>query len=87
MEIIYSDEAQKDIDYWKRSGNKVIQKKIQQLLKAIEESPFDGIGKPEMLKYSLTGMWSRRINQEHRIVYELMNDSQTIKIHALKGHY
>jgi len=49
MEIIYSDEAKQDIEYWKRSGNKIIQKKIQQLLTAIEESPFDGIGKPEQL--------------------------------------
>jgi len=87
MEIIYSDEAQKDIAYWKKSGNKIVQKKIQQMLKAIQESPFEGIGKPEMLKHNLTGLWSRRINQEHRIVYELMDDNATIKIHALKGHY
>jgi toxin YoeB len=44
MEIIYSEEAQKDIEYWKRSGNKTIQKKITQLLNAIEEAPFEGIG-------------------------------------------
>jgi toxin YoeB len=87
MEIIYSDEAQKDIAYWKKSGKKIVQKKIQQILKAIQENPFEGIGKPEMLKHNLTGLWSRRINQEHRIVYELMDDNATIKIHALKGHY
>ncbi|GAA3971607.1 Txe/YoeB family addiction module toxin [Mucilaginibacter dorajii] len=87
MEIIYSDEAQEDIAYWKKSGNKVIQKKIQQLLSAIEQSPFEGIGKPEMLRHNLTGLWSRRINQEHRLVYEILEDTQTIKIHALRGHY
>jgi toxin YoeB len=87
MEIIYSDEAQRDIEYWKKSGNKIIQKKIQQLLTSIEENPFDGIGKPEPLRHNLSGLWSRRINQEHRIVYQLLENEQTIKIHALRGHY
>ena len=87
MEIIYSDEAKKDIAYWKKSGNKIIQKKIQQLLDAIDENPFDGIGKPEPLRYNLSGLWSRRINSEHRIVYQLLNDKKTIKIFSLRGHY
>ena len=86
MEIIYSEEAQKDIDYWKKSGNKAIQKKIQKLLFAIEKDPFKGIGKPEALKHNLTGLWSRRINQEHRVVYQVL-DQETIKIYSLKGHY
>jgi toxin YoeB len=55
MEIIYSEEAQRDIEYWKKSGNKTIQKKIQQLLNVIKESPFEGIGKPEALRYNLSG--------------------------------
>ncbi len=87
MEIIYSEEAQRDIAYWKKSGNKPIQKKIQQLLASIEEQPFDGLGKPEQLKHKLSGLWSRRINQEHRLVYEVLEDTETIKIHALRGHY
>lgn len=87
MEIIYSEEAQFDIEYWKKSGNKIIQKKIQQLLRAIEENPFEGVGKPEALKYNLSGKWSRRINQEHRIIYELLENNQIVKIHSLKGHY
>lgn len=86
MEIIYSEEAQEDIVYWKRSGNKVVQKKIQELLSAIEKDPFKGIGKPEALKHNLTGLWSRRINQEHRLVYQVQ-DNETIKIYSLKGHY
>jgi len=49
VEIIYSDEAQRDIDYWKKSGNKIVQRKIQQLLNAIKETTHDGIGKPEPL--------------------------------------
>ena len=87
MEIIYSDEVKRDIEYWKKSGNKIIQNKIQQLVDAIEESPFEGIGKPEPLKYNLAGLWSRRINWEHRIIYKLLEDEQTIKIYSLKGHY
>ncbi|MES2428371.1 MAG: Txe/YoeB family addiction module toxin [Bacteroidota bacterium] len=86
MEIVYSEEAQKDIEYWKRSGNKVVQKKISQLLNAIEENPFEGIGKPEMLKHNLAGLWSRRINQEHRIIYKL-TERETIRIYSLRGHY
>ncbi len=86
MEIVYSEEAQKDIEYWKRSGNKVVQKKISQLLNAIEENPFEGIGKPEMLKHNLAGLWSRRINQEHRIIYKL-TARETIRIYSLRGHY
>jgi toxin YoeB len=87
MEIIYSDEALKDIEYWKKSGNKIVQRKIQQLLDAIEEDPFEGIGKPEPLRHNLSGLWSRRINHGHRIIYQLTENGQTIKIHSLKGHY
>jgi toxin YoeB len=50
MEIIYSEEAQKDIEYWRKSGDKSIQNKIQQLIYAIQDEPFAGIGKPEALK-------------------------------------
>ena len=64
-----------------------IQKKIQQLLHAIELDPYSGIGKPEPLKHNLSGLWSRRINHEHRIVYRLPEDSGTIKIYSLRGHY
>ncbi|MDB5090930.1 MAG: addiction module toxin, Txe/YoeB family [Mucilaginibacter sp.] len=71
----------------KKSGNKIIQKKIQQLLTSIEETPFDGIGKPEPLRYNLSGLWSRRINQEHRIIHQLQENKQIIKIYTLRGHY
>jgi len=87
MEIIYSEEAQRDIEYWRKSGDKSVQNKIQQLLYAIQEDPFTGIGKPEALKHNLAGLWSRRINREHRLIYQLLENKQTIKIYALKGHY
>lgn len=78
-----------DLKYWKKSGNKTIQKKIQDLILAIQESPFEGIGKPEQLKHNLTGLWSRRINQEHRIVYEIggRNEIVILNLLSLKGHY
>lgn len=85
MEIIYTNRAVDDISYWKKSGNKSIQSKITKLLKSINETPFEGIGKPELLKYELKGFWSRRINKEHRLIYKLNDDK--ITVYSLKGHY
>ena len=85
MEIAYTKKAKEDIAFWKNSGNKKIMAKISDLIIAISQTPFEGIGKPEPLKYNLTGCWSRRINNEHRLVYEVINNY--ILIHSLKGHY
>jgi len=63
MEIIYYDEALADIKFWKKSGNKIVQKKIEQLIVDILEHPYTGIGKPEPLKYDLSSLWPRRINE------------------------
>ena len=79
MEIRYSKKAEHDIKFWTKSGNKIILKKITELIKAIQLSPFEGIGKPEALKYDLYGYWSRRIDSEHRIIYEII-DENTIDI-------
>jgi toxin YoeB len=85
MEIIYNQKALDDLEFWKQSGNTKIQKKISELVEAIEINPFTGIGKPEALKFQLAGKWSRRINQEHRIIYKV-GDGE-IKIYSLKDHY
>ena len=85
MEIEYTKQAQKDLEYWKKSGNKLIQKKITDILKDIQKHPFEGIAKPEPLKHNLSGSWSRRINLEHRIVYEVIDN--VIYIESLRGHY
>jgi toxin YoeB len=89
MEIIFSNKAKKDLEFWTKSGNKSILKKISELLRAIEENPYEGIGKPEPLKYGLSGVWSRRINQEHRMVYEITEENtiEILDILSLKGHY
>ena len=89
MEVIYSPKAVEDLKYWKRSGNKVIQKKITSLIEAIQQNPYEGIGKPEPLKHNLSGAWSRRINHEHRLIYEIneRNELIILDILSLKGHY
>lgn len=81
----FSNQAIKDIDFYKKSGNKVILKKLYVLLNELSEHPLDGTGKPEQLKHQLTGFWSRRINTEHRIVYQVV-DSKVL-IHSVRGHY
>jgi toxin YoeB len=83
--INFSEQAQADIEFFKKSGNLSVLNKIFMFLEEITESPFTGTGKPEMLKYNLSGCWSRRINQEHRLIYEVINDE--ILIHSAKGHY
>ena len=85
MEIELTAKADKDLDYWKSTNNEKILKRIRELLVSMMNTPFQGIGKPEGLKYNLSGKWSRRIDKENRIVYEVEN--QLITIHSLKGHY
>jgi toxin YoeB len=84
MEFLFKDEAEADLEYWHRTDIKII-RKIESLLKSIQETPFSGIGKPEALKENLSGYWSRRINREHRILYKV--DKDIITIYSLRGHY
>jgi toxin YoeB len=85
MEIAFSETAEKDIGFWKKSGNIAIQKRISNLLKDIKEHPFSGIGKPEPLRYNLSGFWSRRITSEHRLVYRVENE--IIVVISCRFHY
>ena len=85
MEIIFLGQAEKDREYWKKSGNKAIMNKITALLKDIADHPYTGIGKPEPLKYELAGYWSRRINSEHRIVYSV--DEEVVRVYVLSIRY
>jgi toxin YoeB len=85
MEIEYTLQAKEDLAYWKKINNAIILKKIRKLLEVIIETPFEGIGKPEPLKHALTGCWSRRIDKEHRLVYEVTDELITVL--SMKGHY
>jgi len=87
MEVIYSVKAREDISYWKKSGNKAVQQKISALIDDILEHPYTGLGKPEALKYELSGSWSRRITQADRLVYSVDIENYRIEIETLRGHY
>jgi len=81
----FTDKAKEDIAFHKKAGNKAILKKLLIFLEELTEHPFTGTGKPEPLKHDLAGMWSRRITREHRLVYEVEED--TVFIHSAKDHY
>jgi toxin YoeB len=81
----FTDKANEDVDFHKKSGNQAILGKLFILLEELTQHPFSGTGKPEPLKHNLTGMWSRRINRLHRLIYEVEQD--TVVILSAKGHY
>ena len=85
VKIVYLPRAQADLQYWKKSGNKSIQQRIGKLIQSILDSPFEGIGKPEALKYDYTGWWSRRINEDHLLVYRV--EEGGIIIAQMRFHY
>ncbi len=89
MEIIFSTKAKEDLQFWKKSGNKGVQKKVTALLEDISQHPFSGIGKPEELKGNLSGLWSRRITKEDRLVYTIIYkvENDIISVLSLKKHY
>ena len=86
MDITFSPEAREDYKYWKQK-NPTIVKRIKRLLNDIIKHPYTGIGKPEKLKYELSGRWSRRINSGHRIIYTVREFENDIYILALRYHY
>jgi len=87
MELKFAPQAEEDREFWKKSGNLAVMKRISALLTDISAHPYTGIGKPEKLKYELTGKWSRRINDEHRIVYSVNESENIIDVLALRYHY
>lgn len=77
MKLIFSEQAWDDYLHWQKIDKKLLER-INVLIKDISRSPFEGIGKPEPLKNALSGYWSRRINDEHRIVYKFADGSMLI---------
>ena len=84
MKLIFAEKAWEDYLYWQKTDKKTL-KRINTLVKEIQREPFEGIGKPEPLKHALSGYWSRRINDEHRFVYKVHDDS--LFIAQLRHHY
>ena len=84
MNITFTDDSWQDYLYWQQTDKKIL-KKINTLIQDIKREPFDGLGKPEPLKYELSGCWSRRITDEHRLVYEV--SSYSILIISCRYHY
>ncbi len=84
MKLVFSENAWEDYLYWQKTDRKML-KRINLLIQDIKRSPFEGIGKPEPLKHALSGYWSRRIDDEHRIVYRQETDS--LLIAQLRYHY
>lgn len=84
MKLTFSSKAWDNYLYWIKT-DKAMVKRINVLIKDIKRNPFDGIGKPERLKHGLSGYWSRRINDEHRIVYKVVEDN--LLIAQLRYHY
>ncbi|SKA76754.1 toxin YoeB [Prosthecobacter debontii] len=84
MKLLFSSQAWEDYTYWQQVDKKIVQK-INGLLKDISRTPYSGIGKPEPLKHALSGFWSRRITDEHRLVYRVEGD--TIQVAQARYHY
>ncbi|QEY24222.1 Txe/YoeB family addiction module toxin [Neisseria animalis] len=84
MMLHFTDDAWEDYQYWLQT-DKAVLKRINTIIQDMQRNPFDGIGKPEPLRHSLSGYYSRRINQEHRIVYRA--DDSGIWLISLRFHY
>ncbi len=84
MKLTFSSKAWDNYLYWQKTDKAII-KRINALIKDIRRTPFEGIGKPEPLKHGLSGYWSRRINDEHRIVYKVADNQ--LYIAQLRYHY
>ncbi len=84
MRLTFADEAWEDYLYWQKQDRRMVER-INKLIKEVQREPFSGLGKPEPLKHALAGFWSRRITDEHRMVYRVDND--TLQIAQLRLHY
>ena len=84
MKLIFADAAWEDYLYW-QTQDRLILERINKLIREIQRAPFAGIGKPEPLKHALTGYWSRRITDEHHIVYKIQEGS--LLLAQLRYHY
>jgi toxin YoeB len=84
VKLIFAEQAWEDYLYWQKTDRKMLER-VNTLIREIQREPFGGIGKPEPLKHAFAGHWSRRINDEHRIIYKIRDDS--LLIAQLRYHY
>jgi toxin YoeB len=84
VKLTFSDEAWEDYLHWQKQDRKMVER-INKLIKEVQLDPFVGVGKPEPLKHALSGFWSRRITDEHRMVYRVSEDA--LEIAQLRFHY
>ena len=84
MKLIFSDEAWGDYLYWQKNDRRMVER-INKLIQDVLREPFSGLGKPEPLKHALSGFWSRRITDEHRMVYRIEADA--LLLAQLRYHY
>ena len=84
MILCWADDAWDDYLYWQQTDRKVL-KRINDIIKDMKRNPFEGIGKPEPLKHQWSGYWSRRVTEEHRIVYKVESDH--LYIAQCRYHY
>lgn len=85
--VTFSDRAKKDLSFLHKSGGKSLLNRIERIFEELGENPYSGIGKPEQLKNNLSGLWSRRIDKKHRLVYQIIEETVTVFVIAAKGHY
>ena len=85
--VAFDPKALKEIREHYKSGNQSSIKRIAKILIELTETPFEGIGNPEALKYQLSGFWSREINKKDRLIYSVEEDTVTVFVIAAKGHY
>ena len=84
MKLVFADAAWEDYLYWQKQDKRMVDR-INKLIREVQREPFTGVGKPEPLKHALAGYWSRRINEEHRMVYKMESDA--LLLAQLRYHY
>jgi len=85
--LVLLPDAEQDLQTHIKAGNKLLLKKIYTLFEELNEHPQTGTGKPERMKYQQPGLWSRRIDNKHRLVYKIENDTIIVYVLSIWGHY
>jgi toxin YoeB len=85
--VALTDQAKIHLNQWKKSGQKIVLKKIETIFIDLANNPFTGVGSPEPLKYQMTEYWSRKIDKKNRIIYSVNEEVVTVIVISARGHY